>query len=116
VSKGKSPPFVMLPWHVMDSAAYWNLGSFERDLLMQMCRHYNYARSEIEVSCRYATKWWPKRDKDTVGAGLRKLTAAGLISEVHKGCLTRRGGAIGTTWRIEFYKGGSLHREAEGKG
>lgn len=105
----------MLPWHVMDSAAYLNLGSFERDLLMQMCRHCDFKTGEIEVSCRYATRWWPKRDKDTICAALRKLKDAGLISEVHKRFFTR-GAAIGTTWRIEFYKGGSLHREVDEKG
>jgi hypothetical protein len=89
---GKCPPFVMLPWYLLDSHAWHTLSPRAQLAYLQVGRLYDGSNNgRLAMSARRLASLIPC-NKDTAAKVLREIEDAGFIDTIKIGKFTRKQG------------------------
>lgn len=84
--RSKTAPFAMLPYYILDSAAYQQLSSHARALLVELVRQHR-GTNNGDLSAAYSEMRGRRafKSKGTLDRALNELLEAGLIERTRQG-------------------------------
>jgi hypothetical protein len=99
----RSPTFVQLFHHIVDSVAYRSASLKARAALVEVCRRYDGSNNgRIPISCRELAARLACH-KETAWQALQELVELGLLKPIKKGWFSTEFQSA-TEWRLPFYR------------